>query len=146
MNSLNQVVLEGNICFTPELKKTPNGLSVCTITIAVNRTYKNAEDKFVDEVSFIEVDAFGKLAENCCQYCPKGRLIQVIGRLKQDRWEDTEGNRRNRIRVMAEHIEFRTMPKNKENDAKHKAMIRETSMAAVDELNRGETPEDELVF
>jgi len=144
MNLLNQVVLEGNVCFDPELKKTTGGTSVCSITIAVSRAYKNSNGETIEEVSFVEIETFGKLAENCVKYCPKGRLIQIIGRLKQDRWEDNEGNKHSKIRVIAEHIEFRNMPKPKDSNTKNVAMISETALAAVKELDS--TNDEELVF
>lgn len=146
MNSLNQVAIEGNICFDPELKKTPSGTSVCTLTIAVNRTYKNSKKEPVNEVSFVSIETFGNLAENCYKFCPKGRLIQVLGHLKQSRWEDDKGTKHSKLYVMAEHIEFKTRPKNKDNQQRTVSMISETALAAVQELSKDSLEEDEIAF
>lgn len=111
MNSLNQIILEGNIVRQPEPKLTPNGKAVCTLPIAVNFKYKNTEGAITEEVSYFDVDTFGKLAERCSQWCPTGREIRVVGRIKQNRWKDSEGKNHSKVHIVAEHIEFLKLPK-----------------------------------
>lgn len=106
MNQLNQVIIEGNVVKEPEKKILKNGSAFCSIPIAVNRTYKTKEGKFEKEVSFFDIDTFGKFAELCSTLCPKGRGIRVVGRLRQNRWADEDGKNHSKINVMAEHIEF----------------------------------------
>ncbi len=115
MNSLNQIILEGNVVRQPEKKTLSNGSTFCEISLAVNRAWKNSEGKYENEVSYFDIDTFGNLADACSKWCPKGRGIRVVGRLKQDRWQDKTGNKFNKIKIMAEHIEFKPMPKKTED-------------------------------
>ena len=115
MNSLNQIILEGNVVRQPEMRGTASGFTVCSFPIAVNRRVKAQDGQFQDEVSYFDVDTFGQLAENCSKWAPKGRGVRVVGRLKQNRWKDEEGKVHSRIKVIAEHVEFKTFNK-KQND------------------------------
>ena len=107
MNCLNQIILEGNLVREPERKTLPSGASVCTMPIAVNRKYKTGDGAYADAVSFFDVEAFGNLAAVCAKWCPKGRGIRVVGRLKQNRWKDEAGKSHSRVKIIAEHIEFK---------------------------------------
>ncbi|MBR1911084.1 MAG: single-stranded DNA-binding protein [Treponema sp.] len=111
MNALNQIILEGNVVRTPLQKCTPNGKTVCTVPIAVNSKYKNSEGTVTEEVSYFDVDTFGKLAERCAEWCPPGREIRVVGRIKQNRWKDNEGKSHSKVLIIAEHVEFLKLPK-----------------------------------
>ncbi|MDE0222819.1 MAG: single-stranded DNA-binding protein [Spirochaetaceae bacterium] len=106
MNNLNSVLLEGNLTRDPELRYTAKGTAVCRFSIACNRSYKQ-EDQRQEEVSYFDVTTWSRLAEICAEYLVKGRGVRVVGRLKQDRWEDDSGNRRSRVEVIAEHVEFK---------------------------------------
>jgi single-strand DNA-binding protein len=103
-------LLEGNLTRDPELRKTPKGTSVCSFSVGCNRAYKY-EDELQRETSFFDIETWAKLAERCGEELTKGRGVRVVGRLKQDRWTDTEGKNRSRIKVVAEHVEFRPKPK-----------------------------------
>ncbi|MBQ0167667.1 MAG: single-stranded DNA-binding protein [Treponema sp.] len=107
MNPLNSILLEGNVVRDVQAKKTAKGTSVCKFAIASNRTYKSETGSFEKEVSFFDVEAWGKLSDICAENCSKGRGIRVVGRLKQDRWTDKDGKKNSHINVIAEHIEFR---------------------------------------
>jgi single-strand DNA-binding protein len=107
MNSLNSIILEGNVVRTPEIRETSKGTSVCTVGVAVNRWYKSLDGGMQKEVSFFDVDTWGNMAKACSTTCEKGRGIRVVGRLKQNRWQDTEGKNRSQVRIVAEHIEFK---------------------------------------
>ena len=106
MNNLNSVLLEGNLVRDPELRYTPKGTAVCIFAIACNRYYKR-DDEMQQEVSFFEVTTWNRQAEVCSEYLHKGRGVRVVGRLKQDRWTDDEGQNRSKVEVVAEHVEFR---------------------------------------
>ena len=108
MNNLNSVLIEGNLAREPELRYTPKGTPVCTLVLASNRSYRDPErhGERTEEVSFIETTTWGKLAEVCHEHLAKGRGIRVVGRLKQERWEDTEGNARAKVVIVAEQVEF----------------------------------------
>lgn len=117
MNALNQIILEGNVVRQPEKKEFGN-VKVCTIPIAVNRRFKNSEGKNTDEVSYFDIATFGKMAESCEKWCPKGRGIRVVGRLKQNNWKDDNGKNHSKIEIIAEHIEFKPFFKKMENSKK----------------------------
>lgn len=106
MNQLNQIILEGNLVRDAELVQT----SVCEVlkaTVAVDRFYKNKDGETVKEVSYFHIEAYGILAERIGSKCKKGRAIRVIGRLKQNRWKDSDGKEHSIVLVIAEHIDFK---------------------------------------
>lgn len=102
----NKVIMAGNSVDNPELRHTPGGSPVCEIRMAVNRSYKQADGQNKDEVLFIDVTMFGKIAESCSRHIQKGSNILVEGWLKQDAWTDKQGNKREKKRLMAERIQF----------------------------------------
>ena len=106
MNNLNSILIEGNLVRDPELRETPKGTQVCSFSVASNRFYKQGED-LNKEVSFFDVETWAKTAKSCAEYLKKGRGVRIVGRLKQDRWADGEGKNHNRIKIVAEHVEFR---------------------------------------
>ncbi|MDR0376853.1 MAG: single-stranded DNA-binding protein, partial [Spirochaetaceae bacterium] len=86
MNSLNNILIEGNLVQDPLLRSTPKGTPVCTFRLASNRYYKQ-DTGFEKETCFFDVEAWAKLAEHCSTIGHKGQGIRVTGRLKQDRWK-----------------------------------------------------------
>ena len=113
MNNLNSILLEGNLVRDPEISYTPKGTPVCNFSIACNRYYKQGEE-LQEEVSYFDVTVWNRLAEVCKEYLAKGRGVRVVGRLKQDRWEDPEGKTRSKVHVVAEHVEFKPRPAEKD--------------------------------
>ena len=101
----NKVTLLGNLTRDPELRTTQNGNSVCNFSLAVNRTWRNADGEQQEEVDFIDCVAWGKAGELIEQYMNKGRSLLVSGRLKQDTWEQ-EGNKRSKLEVVVEDFNF----------------------------------------
>ena len=113
MNQLNVVLIEGNLSRDPELRYTRSGSAVANFSIGSNRRWKqDGEQK--EEVSFIDVTTFGKLAEVCQEYLSKGRGVRVHGRIKQERWEDDSAQRRSRVVVIADSVDF--MPQRRESN------------------------------
>jgi single-strand DNA-binding protein len=110
MNNLNSIILEGNLTKDPVMDKTPKGTAVCHFTVASNRYYKN-EGERQEEVGFFDVEVWSRLAETCSEYLTRGRGVRVVGRLKQDRWTNPEGEPRSRIHIIGEHVEFRPKPR-----------------------------------
>jgi single-strand DNA-binding protein len=106
MNNLNSILIEGNLVRDPLLRSTPKGTPICTFTLASNRFFKQ-ETGLEKEVSFFDVETWAKLAENCYSQGRKGRGVRVVGRLKQDRWNGSDGKLRSKIAIVAEHVEFR---------------------------------------
>jgi len=113
MNNLNSCLIEGNLVRDPALKLTSSGTNLCTFTIASNR-YHKVNEEFEKEVSFFDVEVFGKQAEFINKNGRKGRGVRVVGRLKQYRWECKDGKIHSRIAVIAEHVEFRPVFKKNE--------------------------------
>ena len=105
MNNLNSTLLEGTLSRDPELRYTPKGTPICTLVVSSVRTYK-LDGERTEEVSFIETTAWGKLATVCAEHLTKGRGVRVVGRIKQERWEDGDGNSRSKVVIVAEHVEF----------------------------------------
>jgi single-strand DNA-binding protein len=111
MNHLNSILVEGNLVRDPNFRSTPSGNQVCDFTVATNRNYKIADQKYENEVSYFDVEAWARLGSACAQNLKKGRGVRVVGRLKQDRWTDTEGKSHSRVKIVAEHVEFKPMSK-----------------------------------
>ena len=111
--SLNSVNIMGNLTRDPELKYTPSGKSVCSLSLANNRVYTSKGEK-VTEVSYFDVEVWGPVGENCVKYLTKGSGIIVEGRLKQDRWEK-DGKTQSRVRITANNIHF--LPKRGDQSA-----------------------------
>lgn len=107
MNNLNSLILEGNVVRQAEVSEPAAGFKVCKFPLAVNRFTKNSDGDDVEEVSFFDVEAYGKTAEICEKQSTKGRGIRVVGRLKQNRWKNSDGKGVSRIFVVAEHVEFK---------------------------------------
>jgi single-strand DNA-binding protein len=102
--SLNSVNIMGNLTRDPEMKYTPSGKAVCSLSIANNRIYSKNNEK-VTEVSYFDVEVWGVVAENCSKYLLKGQGIIVEGRLRQDRWEK-DGKTQSRVRITANNVHF----------------------------------------
>ena len=111
MHNLNSLIIEGNVVRDPVVKATPKGTPLCLFSIASNRFFKQ-EDQTTQETSFFDVETWARLAELCGENCTKGRGVRVVGRLKQDRWVGTDGKHYSKIKVVAEHIEFKPVFKN----------------------------------
>jgi single-strand DNA-binding protein len=107
MASFNKVILVGNLTRDPELRYTPKGLAIAKIGMAVNRTWRSESGEQKEEVTFVDVDAFGKQAETIGQYLRKGRPLLIEGRLRLDQWDDKQtGQKRSRLGVVLESFQF----------------------------------------
>src|ERR1700684_365244 len=107
MANFNKVILAGNLTRDPELRYTPKGMAIAKIGLAVNRTWKNEAGETKEEVTFIDIDAFGRQAETLAQYLKKGSPLMVEGRLKLDQWDDKQtGQKRSRLGVVLEGFQF----------------------------------------
>jgi len=107
MNQLNSVIVEGNVTKQPVLKEPVPGFKVADFTIGVNRYYKDKNGEGKEEVSFVPVQVMNKMAEYAVEKCVKGRGVRVVGRLKQDRWKNSEDKWESRMMIVAEHMEYK---------------------------------------
>ena len=105
MNNLNSVLLEGHLCRDPDVGETTKGTPVCTLAVASTRSYKLESGERQEEVSFVDVKMWGKLASVCGSHLKKGRSVRVVGRLKQDRWVCGEQHHA-KVLIVAEQVEF----------------------------------------
>ena len=107
--NFNSVCVAGNLTQDPELRTTNGGTSVCELRLAMNTRRKDTE-----ETLFIDVTVWGAQAETCCKYLSKGRNVAVKGRLKDDSWENKEGNKVNKTIIVADEVTFGSNPKSEE--------------------------------
>lgn len=103
--SFNQVILMGNLTRDPELRTTPNGQSVCSFSLALNRSYKGADGNWQEATDYVDIVAWGPLGERVAQYLTKGRPCLVNGRLQSRMWEQ-DGQKRTKIEVNAQDVTF----------------------------------------
>lgn len=103
--SINQVILMGNLTRDPELRTTPGGQSVCSFSLAVNRSWQGQDGQLQEAVDYFDVTAWGKLGELVNQYLSKGRKCLVQGRLSQRSWEQ-DGQKRSKVEVVANDVTF----------------------------------------
>ncbi len=103
--SLNQVTLMGNLTRDPELRQTPNGQSVCSFSLALNRSYKDASGEWQEATDYVDCVTWANLAERVSQYLAKGRRVLVQGRLQSRNWEQ-DGQKRSKVEVLANDVTF----------------------------------------
>jgi single-strand DNA-binding protein len=103
--SFNQVILMGNLTRDPEVRQTPNGQSVCSFSLALNRSFKGSDGNWQEATDYIDVVAWGPLGERVAQYLSKGRPCLVNGRLQSRAWEQ-DGQKRSKVEVVANDVTF----------------------------------------
>lgn len=106
MVALNKVLIAGRLTRKPELRKTPNGISVTDLLIALNREYVTLGGDRQQEVCFVDVVVWGKQAESCAQVLDCSSPVLVEGRLQLDVWHAKDGEKRCKLRVAAERVQF----------------------------------------
>lgn len=111
MASLNYVILVGNLTRDPQVRNIPGGAVVADISMAVNEKYKNKTGEMQEIVTYVDVVAWGRQAEVCQQYLHKGSPVLIEGRLQLDQWESKEGEKRSKLRVRADRVQFLSSPR-----------------------------------
>jgi single-strand DNA-binding protein len=107
MASFNKVILLGNLTRDPEVRYTPKGSAVCDLGIAVNRVYTTEGGERREEVTFVDVVLWARLAEIAGEYLRKGRPVFIEGRLQMDSWDDKQtGQKRTKLRVVGESMQL----------------------------------------
>lgn len=107
MASFNKVILLGNLTRDPEVRYTPKGGAVCDLGLAVSRKYKTDNDEQREEVAFIDIVLWARLAEIAGEYLKKGRPVMIEGRLQLDTWDDKQsGQKRSKLRVVGETMQL----------------------------------------
>jgi len=112
MASYNKVLLMGNLTRDPEVRYTPKGTAIANLGLAVNRAYTTESGEQKEEVTFVDIEVWGRQAETAGQYLSKGRPVFIEGRLKLDQWDDKDsGQKRSKLKVVAERVQFLGTPK-----------------------------------
>lgn len=111
MNNLALVVLDGRLVADPERKDMQKN-TLTKFRVASNHEFGNADDKKF--VSYFQVECWSKLADACATYLKKGSKVTIQGDLRQDRWEDSRGQKRSAVKVLARSVRFDTTKKEAE--------------------------------
>jgi single-strand DNA-binding protein len=104
--SFNQVIIMGNLTRDPELRTIPSGQSVCSFSIAVNRSWTGADGQTQESTDYFDIVAWAKLGELVSQYMRKGRKCLVVGRLQTRSWEAQDGSKRKATEIVANDVTF----------------------------------------
>jgi single-strand DNA-binding protein len=146
--SLNKVFLMGNLTRDPELRYIPSGKAVASFSVAVNRSYKDPSGEKKEDVSFVNVVVWGKLAEICGEYLTKGRPVMVEGRLKSSSWEAQDGQKRSKLEVVAQDVQFLGSKDRSGKPAGQQAggSGEDPGYASVDSIDVDEEKGDEIPF
>ena len=111
---LNQTVIVGRISKEPEIKELEDGKKVCNLSVAVPRSYKNADGEY--ETDFLDVVTFGPIAEKTAEFCNKGDLVGIKGRIESSVYENEAGEKKKSTQIIAERITFLSSAKIKEDE------------------------------
>jgi single-strand DNA-binding protein len=101
---MNKLTLIGNLTHDPETRSTPNGVTVCSFTIAVNRKFSDASGE--KKTDFFRINAWRQLGEHCSRYLSKGKKVAVVGELQARTYEAKDGTTRMSLDVQADEVEF----------------------------------------
>jgi len=102
----NSVVIVGRLTQDPEIRYTQKGQAVCRFTVAVNRSYRDANGEWQKEVSFIPIVSWRDVALQCSEHLKKGSPVHITGRLKSRKWEDKNGQSHNTLEVETQRVQF----------------------------------------
>ena len=111
MGAMNRVFLMGNLTRDPELRQTSTGMAVSDLGLAVSEKFRNKAGEMVETTCFADIVVWGKQAEACGQYLGKGSPVMVEGRLQLDQWQTDKGEKRSRLRVRADRVQFLGRPR-----------------------------------
>ena len=144
MASFNKVILVGNLTRDPELRYTPKGTAIAKFGLAVNRVWTSESGEKKEEVTFVDIDVFGRTAENVAQYMRKGSPMLVEGRLRLDQWDDKQtGQKRSKLGVVGEIIQFLGSPRAGEGGAPAAPRAATAAAPAAPEPPEAEAPPHE---
>lgn len=104
--AINRVLLGGNLTRDPQVRFITDKKAVADFGLAINHRYKGSDGEMKEEATFVDVEAWGRTAELVGQYLTKGRACFIEGRLKLDSWEDKDGQKRSKLKVVADSVQF----------------------------------------
>jgi single-strand DNA-binding protein len=117
--SINQVTIMGNLTRDPESRATPNGSSVTNFSLALNRSYQDAQKNWQEATDYVDVVAWGPLGERVATYLGRGSRALVLGRMQSRSWDDKSGAKRTKLEVLANDVIF--LDNRNENEAEKPA-------------------------
>lgn len=103
---INKVILLGNLGKDPEVRVTPQQMTICRFPLATGERKKDQSGQWVDHTEWHNVVTFGKTAENCQRFLKKGRQVFVEGRIRTNKWQDKEGKDRYTTEILADNVQF----------------------------------------
>ncbi len=139
MGAMNRVFLMGNLTRDPALRNTPSGTAVGDLGLAVSEKYKNKAGEVVESTCFADIVVWGRQAEACNQYLAKGSPVIVEGRLQLDQWQTESGEKRSRLRVRADRVQFLGKPRKQNgNGSEQESAPADTAAPETVEIGVGE--------
>jgi single-strand DNA-binding protein len=106
-SNINRVILTGNLTRDPELRSLPSGTAVCSLRLASNTRRKDSSTgEWVNKAHYFDVTVWGAQAESCARFLAKGRAVAVDGRLDWREFETRDGQKRQAVEIVAEHVQF----------------------------------------
>jgi single-strand DNA-binding protein len=132
-------MLIGRLTKNPEVRFLPSGMQVTSFSVAINRKFKDKSGEWKEEVSFFDVETFGKLAERVAQL-NKGYQILVEGELRQDKWESPAGEKRSKVKIVANRIALLGKPADTNNIEKKASQSEPEEDISIDLDNEDDLP------
>ena len=146
MGSMNRVFLMGNLTRDPALRHTTGGMTVSDLGVAVSDKYRNKAGEMVETTCFADIVVWGRQAEACGQYLTKGSPVVVEGRLQLDQWQTEAGEKRSRLRVRADRVQFLGRPRGAGEASADKGVNVAAAVSAPAEGNEEEKGPDDMPF
>lgn len=150
MPSLNRVLIAGNLTRDPEVRYTPSGTAVSDLGLAISESFRSKSGELVEQVCFVDIVVWGRQAETCSEYLRKGSPALVEGRLQLDQWENQEGQKRSKLRVKADRVQFLGGPRRDDNGSPEaRSTSNEASGSGSSGTDAGKAPpedDDDLPF
>ena len=130
-NSVNKVILVGNLGQDPESRFTPQGTAVTNLSVATNETWKNQNGESQDKTEWHRIVMYGKMAETAAEYMKKGQMVYVEGRLETNEWEDQNQVKRKTTQVRCDNF---TMLGRRQMQSQETASDNQSSMNSDDDI------------
>ena len=130
-NSVNKVILVGNLGQDPESRFTPQGTAVTNLSVATNETWKNQNGESQDKTEWHRIVMYGKIAETAAEYMKKGQMVYVEGRLETNEWEDQNQVKRKTTQVRCDNF---TMLGRRQMQSQETASDNQSSMNSDDDI------------
>lgn len=141
---MNKIVLIGNLTHDPEVRSTPNGVTVCSFNIAVNRRF--AQQGGERQTDFFRINAWRQLGDTCARYLAKGRKVAVIGELQARTYEAKDGTTRMSLDVSADEVEFLTPRQQDDSGSGYAPRAREPQQQPQDLSGFADIQSDDIPF